>query len=247
MGMELYARIIELNSYFVVRLRKDDYKKERNQIQSHDSPIKLRLIGTRLKKFHDSVLKEKYNKEPYLDLRIVTVELENGTIETLLTNLPPEIMTSQDICQIYDYRWGIETNYNTFKNRLDIENYSGTKPITIKQDIYAKFLFYNVFCYYNSYLNLLVNLRMHKKSKCNEDDQYQIDQANLIRNLNDDLMKIVINPSKNNIREFTLDLIWESAEEPNKIKKNRKYTHKKSRPYIKYPLRGKSILLNVNG
>lgn len=63
MGMELYARIIELNSYFVVRLRKDDYKKERNQIQSHDSPIKLRLIGTRLKKFHDSVLKEKYSKK----------------------------------------------------------------------------------------------------------------------------------------------------------------------------------------
>lgn len=146
-------------------------------------------------------------------------------------------MTSQDICQIYDYRWGIETNYNTFKNRLDIENYSGTKPITIKQDIYAKFLFYKVFCYYNSYLNLLVNLRMHKKGKCNEDDEYQIDQANLIRNLNDDLMKAVVNPSKNNIREFTLDLIWESAEEPNKIKKNRKYTHKKSRPYIKYPLR----------
>ena len=28
-GMELYARLIELNSYFVIRLRKDDYKKKK--------------------------------------------------------------------------------------------------------------------------------------------------------------------------------------------------------------------------
>ena len=41
--MELYARIIEVNSYFVVRLRKDDYKKERSRITSNDSPINLNL------------------------------------------------------------------------------------------------------------------------------------------------------------------------------------------------------------
>ena len=104
-GMELYARLIELNSYFVIRLRKDDYKKERSRIKSNDSPIKLNLIGNRLKKFHNPILKEKYSKQLYLDLRIVTIELEDGTIETLLTNLPPEIMTTEDICQIYDYRW----------------------------------------------------------------------------------------------------------------------------------------------
>lgn len=47
--MELYARIMELNSYFVVRLRKDDYKKERSRITSTDSPININLIGERLK------------------------------------------------------------------------------------------------------------------------------------------------------------------------------------------------------
>lgn len=128
-------------------------------------------------------------------------------------------MTTADICQIYDYRWGIETNYNTFKNRLEIENYSGTKRITIEQDIYAKFLFYNIFCYYNNYLNRLINHHMRKKGKSSENDKYKIDQANLIRNLKDELMKTILNPLKNNIREFTLDLIWESADEPNKIKK----------------------------
>ena len=242
-GMELYARIIELNSYFVVRLRKDDYKKERGRISSNDSPINVNLIGERLKKFHDPILKEKYSKELHLKLRLVTIELEKvdektgeikTEIETLLTNLPENIMTTEDICQIYDYRWGIETNYNTFKNRLDIENYTGTKRITIEQDIYAKFLFYNIFCHYNCYLNRLVNLHMRKKGKCGEEDEYKIDQANLIRNLKDDLIKSIVNPIKNNIREFTSDLIWESTNEPNKIKKNRKYTHKKSKPFTRY-------------
>ncbi len=235
-GMELYARIMELNSYFVVRLRKDDYKKERSRITSTDSPININLIGERLKKFHDPILKEKYSKELHLNLRIVYVELPSGETEALLTNLPQEIMTTEDICQIYDYRWGIETQYNTFKNRLDIENYSGTKRITIEQDIYSKFLFYNIFCQYNCYLNMLVNHHMRKKGKCDENTEYQIDQANLIRNFNDELMKVVINPTKRNIQQFTSYIIWESTDEPNKIKKNRNYEHVKSKPFNRYRL-----------
>ena len=84
-------------------------------------------------------------------------------------------MTTDDISQIYNYKWEIETNYNTFKNHLNIENYSGTKLQTIKQDIYAKFLFYNIFCYYNSYLNLLINMHMHKNNKYDEKYERQID------------------------------------------------------------------------
>lgn len=235
-GMELYARIIELNSYFIVRLRIDDYKKERKTITSNDSQIKINLTGERLKKFRDPILKEKYSKKSYLNLRIVYIELENGEIEALLTNLPQKIMTSDDICKIYNHRWGIETNYNTFKNRLDIENYSGIKRKTIEQDIYSKFLFYNIFCQYNCYLNRLINLHMRKKGKSNENEEYQIDQANLIRNFNDEMLKVIINPLKNNIREFTKYIIWESTDEPQKINKNRKYKHKKSKPHIKYPI-----------
>ena len=40
-------------------------------------------------------------------------------------------------------------------------------------------------------------------------------------------MKVVINPTKDNIREFTLDLIWETTDNPNKIKKEQEIpTHK---------------------
>ena len=233
-GMELYARIMDLGGYFVVRIRKTDYKDERKGIKSHDSPIKLKLNSDRLSRFKDQVLAEKFSKELWLNLRVVDIELPTGEIETVLTNLPSETMDTDDISQIYNYRWGIETNYNTFKNRLNIENYSGTTLQIIQQDIYAKFLFYNVFCYYNSYLNLLINMRMHRNGKYDEEFEYQIDQANLIRNLNDDLMKVIVNPTKNNIREFTSDLIWESTINPNKVKKNRKYPREKLKEFTRH-------------
>ena len=37
-AMELYARIIEMNSFFIVRLRIDSYKEERKNITNDDSP-----------------------------------------------------------------------------------------------------------------------------------------------------------------------------------------------------------------
>lgn len=48
--------------------------------------------------------KENYSKELYLNLRITLIELENGNIETPLINLTPEIMTTEEIYQIYYYR-----------------------------------------------------------------------------------------------------------------------------------------------
>ena len=89
-------------------------------------------------------------------------------------------MTTDDICEIYHQRWGIETNYNTLKNRYYIENYTGKRRITIEQDIYSKFLRYNIFCHYKNYFYNLINSRKRKKGI---QTQYQVNQANLIRKL----------------------------------------------------------------
>lgn len=227
-ALELFAHIIEMNCYFVVRLQDNFYKKERKQVQSNDEEIKLYLTGERLQKFKDPILKEKYSKKQYLKLRIVTIELEKENentgeteieIETLLTNLPENIMTTDDICEIYNQRWGIETNYNTLKNRHYIENYTGKRRITIEQDIYSKFLRYNIFCHYKTYLNLTINKRKRKKGIT---DEYQVDQANLIRKLKKYLPKMILNPTANNICKYTKKLIRLCTKAPNKIKKGRK-------------------------
>ena len=117
-AMELYVRIIEMNSYFVVRLKDDIYKKERSKITSNDSPIQLELTSDRLKKFHNPELKEKDSQMWTINLRIVTINLENGKTETLLTNLPPELMTIDGLGYICDKRWGIETKLQHIKKQI---------------------------------------------------------------------------------------------------------------------------------
>ena len=53
------ARIIEKNSYFLVRLKDNVYKKKKEvKITSNDSPIKLELTSDRLKKFHNGKCKK---------------------------------------------------------------------------------------------------------------------------------------------------------------------------------------------
>ena len=173
-ALELICRLISMNTYFVIRLRKNSYKDERKSIKTDDSPISIPLTENRLKIFKDSELKEQFQDVDELNLRIITIELEKENsktgeteikIETLLTNLPPEIMNKEDIGEIYNAMWGIECTYKTLKQRLQIENYTAYSKIAILQDIYSTFLTYNIFCYSRIYLNTIINRIMRKKRK----------------------------------------------------------------------------------
>ena len=231
-AMELYARIIEMNSYFVVRLKDRFYIDERSKITSNDSLIQLELTPSRLKKFHDEELKDKYSKMWSIDLRIVTVTLENGTKETLLTNLPKEIITYEDMEYIYHKRWGIETNYNTLKNRFYIENFSSKKRIGIEQDVYSKFFIFNIFHYLKLVFNMLI---MMKKYLEGVHDKYCVDQANLIRNMNAHLLFILLSPSEE-IRKSKLKVFYKSCmRSPNKVVKH-ETTPRKTNCNLKFPI-----------
>ena len=215
-AMALYAHIISINSYFIVRLKNNAYKRERKYIKSNDSPIQIDLLEKRLKKFEPS-LKEKYKKEGYLKLRIVEIQLDNETTETLLTNLPENKFKREDLKELYNLRWGIETNYNTLKNRFNIENYTGKRRITIEQDIYSKFLRFNIIKNAEKYLNLIINKVKRKKGIKNK---YKVDQAHLIRKLKKYLPIMLLNPDKATIRKYMKKLINSCTKSPNKDTKH---------------------------
>ena len=82
-------------------------------LKPDDSPISIPLTENRLKIFKDQELKEQFQDIDELNLRIMTIELEKENkktgkteieIETLLTNLPHELMSKEDISEIYDAR-----------------------------------------------------------------------------------------------------------------------------------------------
>ena len=135
------------NSHFIIRLKEDDYKKQRAKMTSNDENIEIKV-----KKIHknDLTKQEKIIAEKIGNptLRIVNIPLtrSNGEkyIETLITDIPKEIFTSEDLKKLYGTRWETETNFNRLKNRLDIENFSGQKKVTIEQDFYSHIYIFNL-------------------------------------------------------------------------------------------------------
>ncbi|MBQ2654883.1 MAG: IS4 family transposase [Methanobrevibacter sp.] len=232
-SLELICRLISINTYFVIRLKNNSYIDERYRIKSDDSPISIPLTENRLKIFKDHKLKQEFQDVEKLNLRIVTIELEkenNETDETkteketLLTNLPSEIMSKEDIAEIYNARWGIECTYKTLKQRLQIENYTAHSKTGILQDIYSTFLTYNIFCYTRIYFNTIINRTMRKKGKTS---QYDVNQSNLITRIKEDMFEIILNPTREKVRKFTKDFIKKCIHSPNKIKESKKYKRKK--------------------
>lgn len=65
-AIELYARIITINSYFIVRLKDKSYIDDRYTITENDTKIKIELTKARLKKFHNPKLKLKYKYKKYI-------------------------------------------------------------------------------------------------------------------------------------------------------------------------------------
>lgn len=78
-------------------------------------------------------------------IRLVKVILNNGEIEVLATSLLNEEKYPSSIFKgLYKKRWGIETNYDHLKNNLQIENFTGLTPLSVKQDFYANLFIINL-------------------------------------------------------------------------------------------------------
>lgn len=77
--------------------------------------------------------------------RLVKVFLENGETEVLATSLLDEEKYPIEIFkELYNKRWGIETNYNHLKNHIELANFSGYSSNVIKQDFYANMFISNI-------------------------------------------------------------------------------------------------------
>lgn len=105
---ELLAAILAGGHKFVIRLQS-------NHVKSVAKDKKLRALGLRLGSFR----------------------LRGGDAETLLTNLPVEEVSDEELFDLYAMRWGIECKYLELKARLEIDNLSEQSLNSILQDIYS--------------------------------------------------------------------------------------------------------------
>ena len=132
---EAFIRMMEKGVLFLVRLKSSDYKKEQASLSFPDTWVDIRLDKSRINHYKGTDIGQRMEELGHITLRMVKVPLPEGKEEVLITNLPSETFDSRQIAELYHMGWGIETAYETLKDRLQIENFTGTRPVLLLQDI----------------------------------------------------------------------------------------------------------------
>lgn len=141
-----FLRMIKNGIYFVARLKSSDFKTEQQSLSSDDEDMNIQL--TKGRRYHyigtgDEAMVMSCDSFP---LRMVRVWLDKDKKESeiLACNLPRDQFPAECFGELYHLRWRIETAYQTLKDRLQIENFTGTKPILLEQDIYSTIYVSNI-------------------------------------------------------------------------------------------------------
>jgi len=132
-----FIKMLEENQKFLVRLKSSDYKKEQQAMKTSDETVEIFFDRSRMAHYLGSETGEKMEELGSIRMRFVKITLENGVSECLATNLSMSEFTTEEIGKLYEARWKIETAYDMLKNNLELENFTGTRPTLIAQDIYS--------------------------------------------------------------------------------------------------------------
>ena len=119
--------------------------KEKEEMTTEDEFIIIRYTYPRLnkiKKTNPEFYEEIKNKIG-IELRITKIEINKKTTEYLISNLDKNEFHKEDLKEVYGKRWQVEISYNSIKNKLKIEEFTGNLPQFIYQDIYAQIVVYN--------------------------------------------------------------------------------------------------------
>lgn len=79
-----------------------------------------------------------------LRVRFALVDIGGDSPELVVTNVPEDVLPHDGLKAAYWDRWPIETCFEFMKDRLQMENFTGTRPVLIEQDVYATAYLTNV-------------------------------------------------------------------------------------------------------
>lgn len=80
-----------------------------------------------------------------MNLRVLRFPVSETEYECVITNLPVEDFTADEIRKLYAMRWGIETSFRELKYAVGLTSFHSKKREYILQEIWARLLLYN-FC-----------------------------------------------------------------------------------------------------
>ncbi|WP_257788399.1 transposase [Clostridium saccharobutylicum] len=170
-------------------------------------------------------------------VRVIKIKLSADTTEILVTNIFDEIITPNQFKELYFLRWGVECKYKELKSSIEIEEFSGTKPIAIEQDFYASIYISMVAALIKKDADAAI---ANKNKDKNLKSEYQANR-NFI--LCDVLKKIIVMMVKPISGKRILEHILEKAKKiRSQIRPNRNCERKNKHPRKKHHSQRKSCI-----
>jgi len=172
-----------------------------------------------------------------LSIRVLTLELEDGTQEMLLsTLLDAETVPYADFQGVYAKRWGSETNYDVLKNILEIENFTGKSPLSVRQDFYATVLTNNIRGLIHWELQEEVEQENQRKTRTYA---YQLNRNLSIGRLKDRIVTLIL--GQGDLQPFYEELKREMKRNMVPVRPGR-HVPRKRKNHQKYPMNKKRAL-----
>lgn len=113
-------------------------KKQTNEVKAHPDIYKF-VPSTSTFDFLDLHTNMFYP----ISFRVVRILLNNGTYETIITNLDHVAFLPSIIKHIYKLRWGIETSFRELKYTIGLTSFHAKKQEFIAQEVFARLIMYN--------------------------------------------------------------------------------------------------------
>lgn len=126
-----------------------------------------------------------------MNFRYICVKLSTGNYEYLITNLPKDEFSTEEIVKLYNMRWGIETSFRRLKYALSLSFLHSVKRDLIIQEVYAKMIVYNFASLLHQYAELDLMYKSKKGYKYNVsfDDTVPIAKRFLLKRIANHMIK----------------------------------------------------------
>jgi hypothetical protein len=166
-----------------------------------------------------------HNNTEY-QVRVFKITLDSGEEEILVTNLPNSDLTRKEAGELYFKRWAVETKFDSLKNRLELENWSGRRKITVEQDFWAKLDLANTLAALEWATDDAI-----EQATAGKDNKYAqtTNESRLISKFSDAYIAILANDNPYKREALLNDLIADIARRPVELKPERIVERKKPR------------------
>ncbi|NCU32220.1 MAG: IS4 family transposase [Candidatus Moranbacteria bacterium] len=217
---ELIAQLFNNCVHFLMRVKRK-FNVEIDALASEDGFIGITYNGTSYR------------------LRVVKFALPSGEIETLITDLPQDNFKIADFKMLYFKRWPIETRYDTLKNKLQLENFTGKTVLSVFQDFYACMFLSNV----ATFAKYITDAEIQTDNASKKSDyEYKTNVNILIGKLKDNLILAILEPNPKKRDRAVQKVLAEIARNRTPIRTNRQFAHDKIPRKKKFYINKKSSL-----